>query len=692
MELNEEELNRFDENESDVASEEDQDEQAEENDDDDDDNDGLLSYLFDRAFLKQHIFAILVAIIGSAISYFHIFGDELKMQVLYPSFQKGKMINMNLKPKSRHSYSLKPTVFHHQHEYKRTNTIKFCPFDDDIAGLSETDLIEKVFSNQERDVEIDKDLKLFYFNFPKEYIDIMNDYFIADDTMDDDYSRVLSLTSQNPSNNKEYACLLDTAQSATHRNTVQAASRGFIVPTVDSFYMDESNRQNHGLSVMSLTSSSTSGLKPVSLTYTGFSVKFVNLSTKPMNLYWDGKNKPRLRSRIEPFESFTTVTLPGSSFFLAPLYDKEYAVQRWVATEDDALLVYDVITGDDEFLDSLTNEQRKLYMMQKLNIDYAREYLVKTKRTWLAMFPRSSIFHHMYSADYFGQEHVITSKQTHITSLPNGKVGLESVWRRLDYTDYDSMVEISKTNGPEAALNLRSHREEGEVELKLKVASITPRVFEIDNFLSDIEVDHLIQMAYMYNATEDTTTTQQTDSKTVQNPRKTTTNAWVHREYSPIVDTIYHRVADMLQIDESLLRHRNEHEESGLATHHSIAEALHLTRYLPGQGYPPRSDATQPSIKNRYQPNRFATILFFLNDLKDGEADTTFPLAVNAYNHDGVRVVPKKGKAVLFYNLLPDGNIDNLSQHSSSFLDDDVEGGAGEKWMGTLFVWDPIID
>lgn len=688
MESNEEELSDFDEYEIVVASESDQDEEEEENDDHYDD--GLLSYLFDKAFLKQHIFAISVALIGSAISYFHIFGEDLKIQAVYPFFHKGKMINMNFKPKSTRKHPLKPTEFHHHHDYRRTDNIKFCQFDNDIVGLSETDMIQKIFYTQESDMKIDKDLKLFYFNFPKDYIDIMNDYYFADDTMDDDYSRILALTSPSPSHNTEFACLLDAARVATHRNTVQAASLGFVSPTIDSMYKDSKNRQNNALSIMAMTSDSQSGgLKPVSLTYTGFTVKFVNLSTKPMNLYWDGKNRPRLRSRIEPFETFTTVTHPGTSFFLAPLFDIEYAVQRWVATEDDALLVYDVITGDDEFLETLTNEERKMYMMQKLNIDYAREYLVKTKRTWLAMFPRSSIFHHMYSADFFGQEHVILSKQTHITSLPRGKSGLKSVWQRLDYSDYESMVEKTKVGGPDAALNLRSHRKEGNLELTLKVASVTPRVFEIDNFLSDIEVDHLIQMAYMYNATEDTT--QQTESKPV-NPRKTKTNAWIYREYSPIVDTIYHRVADLLQIDESLLRQRNEHEESGLATHHSIAEALHLSHYTKGQGYPPRSDATQPSIKNRYQPNRFATILFFLNDLKEGEADTTFPLAVNAQNHDGVRIVPKKGKAVLFYNMLPDGNIDDLSQHSSSFLDNEIEGGSGEKWMGTLFVWDPIID
>lgn len=666
-------------------------------DDDDDESlhdhdDGLLSYLFDKSFLKQHIFAIVVAIVATATSYFHIFSDDLKIHTLYPSLHHSKFINMDLTQKKTRKVHLRPTEVHHHHEYTRTDKIKFCPFDDKAIGLSDADVIKNVFLFDENDPQVDKDLQLFYFNFPKEYVDIMNDYYVADEIMDDDYSKILNETTKIKSGNAEFTCLMNSAESTQHRSTVQAANLVFISPRVDSFYKDKIILGNRGLSVMSMTAEdvSRSEHKPVSLTYTGFTSKFVNLSTKPMNLYWDGKNKPRFRSRIDPFESFTTVTSPGNSFFLAPLYDKEYAVKRWVATEDEPLMVYDVITGDDELLETLSEEQKSLYMMQKLNLHYAREYLVKTKRSWLSLFPRSSIFHFMHSAEYFGQEHIIFTKQTHISSLPSGPSGLESVWRRLDFSDYDDMTAKSKLDGPEAALKLLSHRKRGDLQLTLKVVSVTPRVFEIENFLSDVEVDHLIQMAYMHNQTEDFNP--KFDSKTASNPRKTSTNTLIQREYSPIVDTIHHRVADALKIDESLLRHRNEHEETGLATHHSISEALMITHYLPGQGYPPISDATQPSVRNRYQPNRFATVLFFLNDLKEGEADTIFPLAVNSFNHDGVRIVPKKGNAVILYNMLPDGNIDDLSQHSSSFLDNSVEGATGEKWLGTLYIWDPIID
>lgn len=64
------------------------------------------------------------------------------------------------------------------------------------------------------------------------------------------------------------------------------------------------------------------------------------------------------------------------------------------------------------------------------------------------------------------------------------------------------------------------------------------------------------------------------------------------------------------------------------------------------------------------QPSRFATILFYLNDdMKGGE--TSFPRWVNAETSEALKVKPERGKAILFYNLLPDGNYDERSLHAA---------------------------
>jgi len=301
----------------------------------------------------------------------------------------------------------------------------------------------------------------------------------------------------------------------------------------------------------------------------------------------------------------------------------------------------------------------------------------------------------------------------------------KEVWRKLDYADYEDMADESSGGGERdgAVLNLPEYRRKGTLDLKLKVASVAPRVFVIDNFLSQVEVDHLLEMARVFNTTtnpgnandngdnndDGSFTNKKKDPQSKKKKKKKkkkkpsspstesntntkhatvpTTDSWIHREFSPVVDAIYRRTADLLHIDESLLRHRSEHSRTSSNTHHSLAEAVHVDRYGPGQGYPARHDCSQPerSLANRYQPQRFATVLLMLSDVVEG-GDTVFPRAVTKDSHDGVRVGSQVGRAVLYYNVLPDGNMDDLCHHEGDLVVD------GEKWTGTLWVWDPIID
>ncbi|KAL3799847.1 hypothetical protein ACHAWO_009968 [Cyclotella atomus] len=65
-----------------------------------------------------------------------------------------------------------------------------------------------------------------------------------------------------------------------------------------------------------------------------------------------------------------------------------------------------------------------------------------------------------------------------------------------------------------------------------------------------------------------------------------------------------------------------------------------------------------------HQPSRSINVLLYLNDVEEG-GETSFPRWFNAETTGGLDVKPEKGKAVLFYMLLPDGNSDDLSQHAA---------------------------
>ena len=55
---------------------------------------------------------------------------------------------------------------------------------------------------------------------------------------------------------------------------------------------------------------------------------------------------------------------------------------------------------------------------------------------------------------------------------------------------------------------------------------------------------------------------------------------------------------------------------------------------------------------------------------------TSFVFACSKY-------APEIGKAVLFYDQLPDGNMDDFSQHAAEPV------RKGEKWLINLWTWNP---
>ena len=82
---------------------------------------------------------------------------------------------------------------------------------------------------------------------------------------------------------------------------------------------------------------------------------------------------------------------------------------------------------------------------------------------------------------------------------------------------------------------------------------------------------------------------------------------------------------------------------------------------------------------NGYAESRFITLLLYLTDQESPHAggETSFPKGVGGR---GFKVHPGKGSAVLFYNLLEDGNADDLSLHAS------LPVRVGEKWLANFWV------
>ena len=74
----------------------------------------------------------------------------------------------------------------------------------------------------------------------------------------------------------------------------------------------------------------------------------------------------------------------------------------------------------------------------------------------------------------------------------------------------------------------------------------------------------------------------------------------------------------------------------------------------------------------------------YLNDVEAG-GQTAFPRALSGNGSEALVLRPRKGSAVLFYNLLEDGNADNLTLHAA------LPVIKGEKYLANFWIWDPKL-
>jgi prolyl 4-hydroxylase len=180
------------------------------------------------------------------------------------------------------------------------------------------------------------------------------------------------------------------------------------------------------------------------------------------------------------------------------------------------------------------------------------------------------------------------------------------------------------------------------------VLSVAPRVFEIQNFLSETEVTHILELARGVKLSRSTTRAGAATEATTDDKTRTSKNSWIGREQTVIVDSIYRRAADLLQIHEACFRKRGSHERYLIANSTGpITERLQLVHYSVGQQYTPHHDFSVPDLRHG-QASRFATLLLYLNEGMEG-GQTSFPRWLNAHTSQILEVTPEVGKAVLFY-------------------------------------------
>ena len=318
-------------------------------------------------------------------------------------------------------------------------------------------------------------------------------------------------------------------------------------------------------------------------------------------------------------------------FYFTDPDDQHKEIARVLITKEKPIYI---IRADDISDDELkTKLPRGVFDLAMKEQAFCDEYKIKNGLDWKHYYgpngPRAPPTLYMHPADYVGQKIERVSSEGH--------------WH---------------CEGPARDCQSKEH-----VNMTLEVISQTPRAYIADIFLSDVEVDAII--AYAKKRVAASTVGQDEGGGVRSSDTRTSRNTWIDRSASPIFESLFKRAAHLINVDEKLL------------TEHKNAERLQVVNYANGQKY----DAHHDWGVSGYPESRYLTLLLYLTDQEDENSggETSFPKAADG---KGIKIVPKKGSAAMFYSVLPDGNGDDLSAHAS------LPVHRGEKWLANMWVWD----
>lgn len=354
-------------------------------------------------------------------------------------------------------------------------------------------------------------------------------------------------------------------------------------------------------------------------------IKIKNPRNEVIDYYWWSPNdrKGIYQGKIMPYSVTATNSYIGHIFYFTK------------NKQDEEFFRINVVRNENLYLLPPDNPQDPRYLEMLKEMNFMKDYLNRTGKPWLAHYPRDPPKLYMWDADFKDQVHQVESNNGYWTCLPT-------------------------TNKHVTEEERKKCQSESEILFNLTVLETEPRVFQINNFLSENECDLIIDLA----RNKIRRSLAGNHGGLVSNTR-TSYNTWLGRKLHYVLDTLYRRAGDVLQIDEQLLYPTKN------------VEQLQVLHYAVGQEYTPHHDFGASGVPQQ----RMITLLLYLNDQENPQAggETSFPKAKSGYT----KVHPGKGNAILFYSMLPDGNADDLSLHAA------LPVKHGEKWLANFWIWDP---
>ncbi|GMI98193.1 hypothetical protein like AT3G28480 [Hibiscus trionum] len=197
-----------------------------------------------------------------------------------------------------------------------------------------------------------------------------------------------------------------------------------------------------------------------------------------------------------------------------------------------------------------------------------------------------------------------------------------------------------------------------------------PRAFIYKGFLSSEECDHLITLAK--DKLKKSMVVDDETGENIESEERTSTGMFLQKAQDDVVADIEARIAAWTFLP----------VENG--------ESMQILHYEPGQKYDPHFDYLLDNANLMLGGLRIATVLMYLSDVESG-GETVFPesevkltqLKDESWSdcaRNGYAVKPRKGDALLFFNLHLDATPDSDSLHGSCPVI------KGEKWSATKWI------
>jgi len=196
--------------------------------------------------------------------------------------------------------------------------------------------------------------------------------------------------------------------------------------------------------------------------------------------------------------------------------------------------------------------------------------------------------------------------------------------------------------------------------------------YVMPNFLTDAECDKFIEVAKR-SMRPSGLALRPGEKMEEQTNVRTSSGTFVSSHADPLIQEVEQRIHDAVGV------------------HLSHGESFNVLRYELGQHYFSHHDYFDSGYGQSPNSNRLLTVLLYLSDVEEG-GETVLPLEgengmerlslpkIYEKCDIGLKVPPRKGQALVFYSLKPNGDFDPQSLH----------GGCpvvkGEKWVATKWI------